>query len=151
MIVQSKLLVMGLRKVPMAEKTLVLERIPFSSQTSWIDWRRTVERFVQYTNNKTCSTCMTSRKLAVSQPGHARPGADPSTGVFRDITDICLPGYNTTCVPVLLALNDLTQWPYTEDDPNSSLFAVCKLSNVYSKWEIETMMYTCIINDKAKQ
>lgn len=51
---------------------------------------------------------MTSRKLAVSQPGHARPEADPSTGVSRDITDICLPGYNTT-VAVLMALNDLTQ------------------------------------------
>lgn len=152
MIVQSNLLVVGLRKVPMFEKTLVLERFPFPSQTSWIDWRRAVERFVQYANNKTWSTCMTSRKLAESQPGHARPGADPSTpGVFGDSTDICLPGYNTTtCVAVLLALNDLTQWPYTADDPNSSLLAVCELCNVYSKWEIETMMYTCNINDKAK-
>lgn len=80
------------------------------------------------------------------------PTRTRSTGVFRDITDICLPGYNTTCVAVLLAFNDLTQWPYTEDDPNySSLFAVCELSNVYSKWEIDTMMYTCNINDKAKQ
>lgn len=94
---------------------------------------------------------MTSRKLAESQPGHARPGADPSTGVFRDILDICHPGYNTTCVAVLLALNDLTQWPYTEDDPNYSLFAVCELSNVYSKWEIDTMIYTCNLNDKAKR
>lgn len=44
---------------------------------------------------------MTCKKLAESQPGHVKRGADYSTGVFRDDTDISLPECNTTVLVLL--------------------------------------------------